>query len=292
MIRYPHVSPHVYAVLMFLFFALMNACIKGLHGTVPLPLTVMCRFAIGLLVFLPVVHYKGGIKKAFVTHHPWLQVLRAVMGVTAIACSFYVLPIMPLGDASALGQIYPFLLLLISVPFLGEKANPKQFAACVLGFIGVLLIARPHGEAGFFAASVVILAASSSAFGDLISRKMARRDNNLTIVMWFFTIATLLSFIWWMVEAPHTVLTRHQIVLLLSAGLLGSVTQLFVIQAFKHLHAGIMGPYSYLSIFLATLFGWLFFDEVPTLWMLAGVLFIIAGVQWNYMVSRKVRRSR
>lgn len=292
MIKNFSISPHVYAVLTFLFFALMNACIKGLHGTVPLPLTVLCRFGIGFLVFIPVIYHQGGIKKAFTTHHPWLQILRAMTGVTAIGCSFYVLPIMPLGDASALGQIYPFLLVLISIPFLGEKAEPKQFAACILGFIGVILIARPHGEAGIFAACIVVLASCASAFGDLTTRKISRKDQSLTIVIWFFFISTILSFIWWLMAAPFVVLTSHQILLLLGAGILGSFTQFFVIQAFKHLHAGIMGPYSYLGILLSTLFGWLFFNEVPTLWMLAGVLFIISGVQWNYLVSRRANRSR
>lgn len=279
-------NPHLLAVTAFFCFALMNACIKCLGGAVPLPLVLTMRFLAGFWCFYPLARRRGGLHAVLKTRQwPW-HLLRACMGVLAVGCSFFTLPLLPLGDASALGQTYPFFLLILSAPLLGERIKGVQYLTCVVGFIGVLLIAKPHGTGGILPASLMILSALAAAASDLVVRRMSRQDQSLTIVMWFFSLGALFSWSWWMIAARDTELAPMQFFLLAGAGVSGSVAQLLLTQSFSRLGASAMGPYSYLGFAFAILFGWLFFGEIPGFSVLAGAVLIMAGVQLNAALIR------
>ncbi len=282
------VIPHLYAVSAFLFFALMNVCVKLLEGDVPLSLVLTVRFWIGFWILLPLAHRTGGLYKTLKTKVIGQHFIRAITGMIAVGCSFYVLPHLPLADANALGQMYPFFLLLLSVPVLGEKIQSKQYLTCLLGFCGVLLIASPHGESGFISTIIIMISALAASISDLTVRKMSRTEKSSTIVLWFFMLAGLTSFIWWITTDRNTDLNYHQMGLLVMAGISGSFAQFALTEAFKRLDAGIMSPYSYLGFFFSACFGWIVFSDIPTLWMITGAAMIITAAQWNYRVSRSL----
>lgn len=285
-------SPHLFAVAAFLLFAAMNASIKILGGTVPLTLIMTVRFLVGFWIVCWMVKRTGAtLEETLKTKKLGGHIARAAMGIVAVGCAFYILPLIPLGDANALGQFYPFFLLLLSVPILKEQVKPKQYLACILGFIGVVLIASPHGQAGLIPALLAMLSAFAAAVSDIVVRYLARTDKSLTIVLWFFLLSGLTMFAIWMGTAGHTNLSWGQALYLLLAGIFGGLAQLALTEAFKHLSAGVMGPYSYLGFFFSVVLGWLFFSETPTIAMLGGALVIITAAQWNYAISKGPKKA-
>lgn len=285
-------SPHLYAVAAFLFFALMNVSVKMLGSYhVPLALILTFRFFTGLVLLSPAVIHQGGYVKVMRTHRIKLHLARAALGAVAVGASFHVLPLIPLGDANALGQIYPFLLLFLSAPILGEKIHPQQYLSCVVGFIGVILIASPHGQSGVVPTLLMMLSALAAAASDLVVRRLSRTESSLAIVIWFFLIAGSASFAWWFMTARDVQLSSHAILYLCMAGIFGGFAQLCLTQAFKHLGAGTMGPYSYLGFFFATVLGLVVFNEMPTWWLIAGAALIISSAQWSYLSGRSAKRA-
>ena len=59
---------------------------------------------------------------------------------------------MPLALAVAIGQTSPLMILVLSVVFLRERVIWQRWAAVLVGFAAVLLVARP-GTAGFTSVS-------------------------------------------------------------------------------------------------------------------------------------------
>ncbi len=287
------VSPYVYALATWFFVAVMNACVKGLDHSVPLALIALSRFGIGFLLFCPAIIKAGGFLAVLArTRHPRKQMTRATLSLIGVMCSFYAVPLLPLGDASALWNSFAFFLLLLSWPLLGEKIEVRHYAICALGFIGVLLIAQPHGTAQLMPLVLILLSAMTAAVTTLTVRLMSRDDPELTIITWMFGVSALISFIWWAAFAPKDALTTLQALLLIGAGMSGSLSQLCMTRAFKSAGAQIMGPYTYSGIVFSVILGFLFFNEVPTVWMLAGGLLIAGAIQANHVFGTETKRSR
>jgi len=210
-----------------------------------------------------------------------------MFGMIAGVCTLYVLPYVPLSETNMLNQTYPFFMMILAAVFLKEKTVLKRYLSCVLGFIGVLLIVQPKGDISLLPALMLIFAAFLNAMGDVIVRYMTRNDHEITIVLWFLFLSSCSSFLWWLMKAPSVHIHPYQWGYLICSGILVAGSQLFLTQAYKQLPASVFAPYSYFGLLMAVVFGFMFFREIPTLWFVAGGLFIIAGVQWNYVVSRK-----
>ncbi len=279
-------SPHVHAMATFFLFALMNSCVKALGPDFPITIKLAFRFWVGVIAFYPLVHRAGGYFNVLRTHDFKGQVWRAAMGLAAVTGSFYALYLLPMSDVNALGQTYPFFLLLLSIPILKEKVNAQQVFACMLGFIGVAVIAQPHGGNIMWPMLVIMGVALSAAASDLVVRRLSRQDSNLTIVLWFFVLAGLASALAWIFFGVRVEIGPREIALLVGAGLFGSAAQMCMTEAFRYLGAGIMGPYSFMGFFWATLCGWMLFGEVPDMMVVGGALLIIGGAQVTYFFNR------
>jgi drug/metabolite transporter (DMT)-like permease len=65
--------------------------------------------------------------------------------------------------------------------------------------------------------------------------------------------------------------------LLILAGLLGGVGQIFLTASYREADASVVAPFEYVSILFALAIGFAVFDEVPTPTMLAGAGIVIAA---------------
>jgi drug/metabolite transporter (DMT)-like permease len=282
-------TPHLYAIGIFLFVALMNACVKGLDNSVPMTLILACRLVTGVLIFTPMILKRGGFRKVLKTDHPYKQILRAFLSMIGIACGFYAVPLLPLGDANALWQSYGFFVLLLSVPILGERIDLKYYLICAIGFVGVLLISQPHGDGNILPVALVLISAFIAAITTLTVRLMARKDQDITILAWFFCLASIISVGWYLAFTEKEALTIEQCLLLAGAGIFGSFSQYFMVQAFKFLRADVVGSYAYSGIVFSLVIGFICFDEIPTPWMLAGAALILSGIHFSYQLNRKMK---
>ena len=70
-------------------------------------------------------------------------ILRSALGTVGILCNYYALGHLLLSDASMLGKLSPFVVLICSYIFLKEKINGFQIFSIIVAFIGSLFIIRP-----------------------------------------------------------------------------------------------------------------------------------------------------
>jgi drug/metabolite transporter (DMT)-like permease len=108
-------------------------------------------------------------------------------------------------------------------------------------------------------------------------RKLVQTESTAAIVFWFTITSSVLALFtlpWGWVVPSWTVA-----LLLIMAGLLGGIGQIFLTSSYRYADASLVAPFDYTSMILALLIGYFIFDEVPTGTMLIGAaIVILAGV--------------
>jgi drug/metabolite transporter (DMT)-like permease len=157
-----------------------------------------------------------------------------------------------------------------------------------VGFLGVVLVARPGNGVTTIGLLVGILAALSQSAVMITVRQISRTEHIAAIVFWFtiFTTAAgamMLPFF----GHSHDALTYA---LLAGAGLLGGVGQLSMTASLRFAPVSVVVPLDYLQIVWGIVLGWIIFLTPPTPLMLVGAALIAAsGI---YTAYREHARGR
>ena len=292
----PHTRPHVrvdntrLGIAMMLgavcLFSFMNVFVKILTEDYPVNQVVFFRCAVALVPSLIAIALQNGWGQLR-TAHPLGHVRRSVVGVVAMGLTFWSFHLLPLGDAIALNFSAPLFLTALSVPLLGEKVGLHRWSAVLVGFVGVLVMVRPGPDAFNLGALVAVGAALAQAFAMIAIRQLSRTEGPNTIVFYFTAISTILlaltlPFGW---STP----TLTDLALLLTIGILGGCAQLCVTRAYSLAPAAVVAPFTYGALLWGVLFGWMLWNEVPTIPMLTGAAIVSAS--GLYILHREARRK-
>lgn len=256
--------------------AFMGAMIKHLSDSLTTEQIVFFRNLAGLAVLLPIIWRSSQGLEQFKTKVPQWHIMRALVGLSAMYCYFWVLGRMPLAEAFLVKLTSPFFMPFIAWWWLKEPTGGRAIYSIIIGFIGVFFILKPSGEQGLqFAALVGLLGAVLAALAKVTIRKMAPTENKNTVVFYFAAIATCIS-------APMALLNWQPIPAQawLWIGLIGLVAtwgQLALTRAYQLAPTGKIGVYVYSAVIYGAIMGWWFWDETPTISTLIGAALIIAA---------------
>lgn len=266
-------------ILAVTLFTAMSACIKA-ADRVPAGQAVFFRAGLTVPVILLWLALRGRIAEGLATRQPWAHLRRGVVGSVSMGLGFAGLRYLPLPEVTALQFVTPILIVIFAAMMLGERIRAVRITAVVAGLLGVIVILWPRltatGEgAQLFGASLVLCSAGLAALAQIFVKSMAGREGTVAIVFYFSLTATVLSLLtipfgWVRPTAP-------ELALLIGAGVLGGIGQLVLTTSYRHADAGVLAPFTYVSMLWSLAFGFVFFDEVPTLAMLSGAALVIAA---------------
>lgn len=254
-----------------LLFAVMGVLIREVSETVNNETVVFFRNLVGVFFFLPMIAYRGF--GPFRTQRLGNHFLRTFYGLGAMYCFFYAIAHLPLADAMVFTYAAPIFTPVLAWWWLRESLTPRMLFMVMLGFLGVLLVAKPSG-ALFEAKALAGVGASLLAACAFVSiRAMSDSEPASRIVFYFSTFSALLSSIP-LIWAWQPLGTR-ELQLLLAIGLVATTSQLVMSKAYALAPPGKIGPLSYLAIVFSGIFAWLLWGEVPGLssWLGAGLIF-------------------
>jgi drug/metabolite transporter (DMT)-like permease len=267
-------------VLLFLtalfLFAVLDATAKHLTLFFAVPFMVWVRYMVHFVFMLATIAPSEG-RSLFVTRHPWLMTLRALMLVGVTLFMQLALQTLPLAETSALVFTTPLLVALLAGPLLGEKVSGRAWLATAMGFVGALLIARPGGALAGAGVAYAAAAALCYALYQILTRKLVGSESQLRLLFYTAMIGTLC-----MAFAPFTHWDGHwpsltEAALLASLGLYGGIGHFLMIRAFREANASTLAPLLYVQLIWATLLGWLVVSHLPDLPAVIGMLIIGAS---------------
>lgn len=277
-----------FLVMAVACFAVLDTTAKYVGGTVSVVVAVWFRYAFQALATSAFMLPRQG-RQLLRTAHPRFQLLRGLLLTAISALAFLSLQYMSVGAFTAIIMTAPLVVTLMAALLLKERVTMLRWMLVAGGFVGTLLIVRPGGSALGWASMLPITLVLINAWFQILTSKMARTENPLT--MHFYTgwvgalLASLALPLFW------TVLPEAKTLALLSLiGLMGTVGHFLLILAFARAPASTLTPFNYTQIGFAMLGGWLVFGHVPGHWELAGIaLIVLCGASASWITARENR---
>lgn len=274
-----------------LAFSLNDVLGKWLVATYSVAQVLVLRSIAALVILAPFI-WREAAEHLLRPKRPGLQVARVAAGTIEVACFYWAVSMMPLADTMAFWMATPIIVAAVSAVVLKEKLDRGRFAAVVVGFVGVLLTLGATLDSGWLPTLVALVGVAVYAAYLLLTRTL--RGTSATVLATYQMTGALL---FGLVMAPFawTPLRLVDAGLLMLLGVVGVCAHLAVTKSLALAPAPIVVPWQYAMILWGILFGWIFFAEVPTQQMLAGVAVIVGAGLWltrmELLSARAERRA-
>jgi drug/metabolite transporter (DMT)-like permease len=283
----------VAALAAFFMFTVMNVFAKLLSVNHSVIEIAFYRNLIACLPFLFLVFVLGRRDILVIHSKPSLVGLRAVLGALSLMTTFLAFSLMPMAETTVLLFTASLFIPVLGVFFLGERVGPWRWAAVVIGFAGVVVMAQPGGHVHLLGISVALGAALMHATLQIVLRYLGRYESPETITFYFLVVGTLVTAL----PLPFVAVTPTlaEVPLLFGVGLSGALAQWLLSVAFRNAPAAIVTVFNYSGIVWATLFGWLIWNDWPLPTVLVGAAIVIASnglIIWRESRRRALTGAR
>lgn len=218
---------------------------------------------------------------------------RAAFGIVGMVLNFGGVLLLPLAEATTFNFTSAIWAVILSAILLREQVGLYRWAAVLLGFAGVIVIAQPGGGSiPLVGALVSLSAAFMIALISIQIRDLGRTENPLTIVFYFSAFTTpLLLLAMPFVAQAHT---AYQWALLGGLALFGILGQFLLTAALRYGAVASVIVMDYSALIWATLLGFAIFDQLPPAATWAGAPLIIAAgitIAWREHHLGKMRQA-
>jgi drug/metabolite transporter (DMT)-like permease len=281
--------------IIFIFLSLFtHMIIKSLSGDVDFIITLFSRFGYSLPVLF-ILAYLARKSHLFQINN-WKNIaLRSFFGFVTMIMVFSSLQLIPIGLTTALAQSSAIYVTLLSPFVLGEKIGLIRWTAVIAGLIGVFLMINPISiinETSDLSAFGIYLAFGSAithAALALILRKIGKTEHPATTALIHNLVTTLVitfTIVFFGTKfygktgdyGLEILITPNNLLyILISLGIIGSFVQYLMAQSYKYAEATILVTLRYLAIPLATLFGYIIWNEIPSSNQIIGGLVVIGS---------------
>jgi len=277
----------LFMLLASLSFAFMGGFAKIVSSNLPGVEITFFRniFGVALIGFSI---YKFPLKQR--GGRPLLLLFRGIMGFLALLSYFYIIAYMPLGEVVTYNKTSPIFVAIFAYLFLGERLNKISIFAIILGFIGIVLIAKPFGGEFNIYDILGILSGVGAALAYTSIRELRKYYDTRAIVMSFMGVGTIGPLIL-MLTAPYinapkelefmfsefVMPTKREFLYLTLMGLFATLSQYLMTKAYEHTKAGIVGTISYTNIIFAIIIGILLGDSFPSISTILGIILVITS---------------
>ena len=268
----------VYMIMSVLFFSFMDILIK-ITDEYAVGQVMFFRAVFGLIPIFFLIP-KNRLRDFYKTKHVGLHFYRSFFGAIAMAAIFVGLRNLQLAEVTSLAFSGPIWVVIFSMIFLSEKIRAKRWVAVGLGFIGVLIISKPGFDNLNYYYIFPIIFCIGFAGVSILIRKLTLAGETVWLIAFYFSVASGLGGLATFPLGDWIMPTKYDLVLLILVGLLGGIANLTLTQSYKLAEVTLTTPLKYLSLVFAVIYGFYFFNEVPSINTLlgAGLIVISSGI--------------
>lgn len=271
------------------WFSLMTVFIR-LSGDLPTMQKSIFRNAVAAMIAIGIIA-RSEIKVEFNRSQLKDLLLRSFFGTVGIIANFYAVDNMNIADANMLNKLSPFFAIIASAIILKEKASRIEFLTVIVAFTGALFVIKPGFQVNNFPAIVGVIGGLTAGIAYTYVRKLGKTGLPGPIIVMFFSVFSTISVLPFAV-AQYEPMSLRQVVALLLAGVCAAGGQLSITKAYTYAPAKDISVFDYSQIIFASIWGFVFFSQLPDIWSLIGYIIIIGAAITKFAAARKASSSQ
>ena len=265
----------LYMFLSVCAFSVMDLIVKWSENY-PLGEVLFFRGFFGLFPIIFLIP-RDRLKDFYKTKRSGLHFLRCFVGLIALTSIFIALRNLPLATVVSISFAAPIFPTIMSIFFLSEKVGIYRWLAVIVGFVGIIIITQPGLSVLNIYYIYPIIFCLGLSYVAIAIRQLSTSEPVWLISLYFSASITVLG----LISLPFgwVMPSLKDFILLTLVGVLGGVANLLLSQSYKLSEVSLVTPLKYLALIFGIIFGYLIWDEVPTILTLFGsVLVILSSV--------------
>ena len=253
-------------------FSLMDLIVKW-SVDYPLGQVLFFRGFFGIIFYFFVIP-RDRLHDFYKTKRAGLHFLRCFSGLIALVAIFIALRKLPLATVVSISFAAPIFTTIFSIFLLSEKVGIFRWLAVLIGFVGILIITEPGlSELNIYYIFPIIFCLGLSYVA--ITIRQLSSTEPVWLIGLFFSIAILIIGVFSFFIEGWVSPNLRDLFLLSMVGILGGLANLWLTQSYKYSEVSLVTPLKYLALVFAIIFGYLFWDEIPTFKTLIGASLVI-----------------
>ena len=278
----PADSPRI-AVLWMIFgsvcFGTMNALVKWTAFHADVWMIIMVRSAV---IALAVAIFAASRGLSLKVSDKRKMLLRCVVGLTAMILYFTALGRIPIGQAVTLQYTAPLFVALLSGRVIRERVEPMVALLVVSAFAGIVLIVSPDLSSIDSDALLALGSGFFAAMAYMYVRELRNTDSASSVVFWFAAFSVVGSIFQALPDVAG--LEWKTVAALIGIGIGAGGGQVGITMAYHRANAAWVSAFSYLTVIVATFYGFTLFNETlgASDW-LGGLLIVGSGIALIFM---------
>tara|TARA_B100001029_G_scaffold96483_1_gene79214 strand:- start:245 stop:1195 length:951 start_codon:yes stop_codon:yes gene_type:complete len=297
----------IFILLAMMVFSVQDGIMKHIYSFVSLYEVYLIRTIVSFLLILIFLKYK---KKpiVFKSKYPLLTSCRVILFFFGFSSFYISLTVLPLGTATALFFVSPFLITIFAHFFLKEKIGPRRWSAVAVGFIGVYITLNPDFSNFNYLSLLPILCAFCYSSSMIIIKKTSDKDNVYTQTFTFYIGAIFFSLIFYFIigDGQYNTVShpasqfifrewfvnfKSNILWMAATGVTATLAFLLLFTAYSIASPSVISPFEYSILLWSPLIGWLYFQEIPNLNTIIGILIIVSSGIYIFMREKAQDQS-
>lgn len=282
-----------YMLFASFLFALMGAAAKELSSSMSSVEVAFFRNVFGVFIILFAL-YKKPAKQ--LGGKPLLLFFRGFAGFVSLLMFFYMISVVPLGEAMTFSKTSTIFTAILAYVFLKEKLGLKGWIGVFIGFIGIVFITKFDGTHLDKNAILGVLCGLGAALAYTSVRELRKYYDSRVIVLSFMAIGTIGPAILLLIGnfytnpnldfmiATFTVPKNSDWFYIVLLGIFATQAQIYMTKAYSYAKAGIIGTISYSNIVFSIVLGLFMGDSFPEIIVILGIMFIVIS---GLLVSSK-----
>ena len=254
-------------------FSIMDLIVKWSEHY-PLGQVLFFRGFFGVVIYFFIMP-RERIKNFYYTKRAGLHLLRCLSGLIALIAIFIALRKLPLATVVSISFAAPIFTTIFSIFLLNEKVGFYRWLAVSIGFIGIIIITEPGFDDLNIYYLFPIIFCLGLSYVAITIRQLSTTEPVWLIALNFSIVITLASL--FTIPFGWVMPNVKDLALLCMIGFFGGFANLWLSQSFKLSEVSLVSPLKYLALIFGIFFGYLIWDEIPTIRTLLGALLVIAS---------------
>jgi len=294
-------------IIAMMVFSVQDGIMKYIYNFVSLYEIYLIRTVVSFMLILTFLILK---KKpiVFKSQYPVLTFCRVILFFFGFSSFYISLTVLPLGTATALFFVTPFLITIFAHFFLKEEIGLRRWSAIAVGFVGVYITLNPDFSNFNYLSLLPILCAFCYSLSMIIIKKTSDKDSVYTQTFTFYIGAIIFSIIFYFIigdgkfnsiEHPSAqfifrewfVDLENSIMFMIATGVTATLAFLMLFSAYSIASPAVVSPFEYSILLWSPLIGWIYFNEIPNLNTIIGILIIVSSGLYIFLREKAQDQS-